>query len=183
MPLNVQWVGIETVRANLKTLSERYPQEMGTVLREEGVAIIDTANPIVPFDQENEHEDGSPHLNETGQVEGPYFENDIATVILSYGQGINSIYPIVQHEVQEFHHDFPEQWKFLEHPLNERAKYIPANLIKGVDLERMLREGQGGGYVAPKMTAIKTGEAERAISNARQKAINKYSQLAGRYQI
>jgi hypothetical protein len=167
--LNIQWTGLDKVRANLRTLAERYPEEMGRVLREEGVAIMEESMRICPYDQDNPHNDGTPHLNDTGQVEGPYHENGVSSVVLSF----DTPYAAIQHEVQEYHHDFPEQWKYLEHPMNERAKYMPANLIKGVDIERLLREGQGGGYSARSMQGVREDNKNKRLDDARRRAETK----------
>ena len=145
MTFAVQWKGIEQVRANLRSLAERYPEEMGRVLREEGVAIMDESMRICPVDQENMHEDGTPHLVDTGQVSGPYNDGQGPYVILSY----DTPYAVIQHEVQEYHHNFPEQWKYLEHPLNARVPFLAANLARGVDLERMMQ-----GYSSPSQDAL-----------------------------
>ncbi len=173
--LGIQW-DTSKVRANLRSLADKYPEEMGRVLREEGVAIMDESMRVCPVDKENTHEDGTPHLVDTGQVSGPYREGSESVIILSY----DTPYAVLQHEVQEYHHDFPEQWKYLEHPMNERAKYMPANLAKGVDLERMME-----GYQAESMvdifqrTVIQNVYKEEA--RAKQKAINKYGSLMGQY--
>lgn len=164
--MSIEWTGLETIRANLKAIVERYPIEVGLVLREECLAIMEDSLRICPFDQNNIHEDGSLHLNETADVAGPYFDEGIYC-ILSY----DTPYAVLQHEVQEYHHDAPEQWKYLEHPMNARAKVIASNIVRGVDLERLLI-----GYSAQSWVDI---NAELGL--AQRKAQMRYGHLLGRF--
>jgi len=133
--MSVDIRGFDKVRANLQTLVENYPKEVGRAMGEECQAIMDESMRICPYDQDNDHEDGSLHLVETADILGPVERggNDIV-FILSY----DTPYAVLQHEVQEYHHDAPEQWKYLEHPTNARVKVLATNLIRGVDMERML---------------------------------------------
>ena len=130
---NVVWDTSE-VRANLKKLQENYPKELGAALREEGLAIMEHSLMLCPYDQDNPHLDGTPHLNETADVAGPYFADNVISIILSY----DTPYAVLQHEVQEYHHDKPETWKYLEHPMNARSQFLAANLVRGVDIERAM---------------------------------------------
>ena len=61
MPLVLN--GWDKVRANLRTLAAIYPQELGYALREEGMAVMDQSMKECPLDQQNYHEDGTPHLS------------------------------------------------------------------------------------------------------------------------
>lgn len=147
---SMEITGWENLQANLRTIAVKYPQELGMGLREEGMAIMEESLRICPYDQDNPHDDGTPHLNETGDVAGPYFEGDNITVELSYA----TPYAVLQHEIQEYAHDPPEQWKYLESPLLARARYIGPNLVKAVNLERL-----GIGYSAQSLGALKTAAA------------------------
>ena len=168
--LSIDWTGFDEVRANIKTIAERYPVEMGRVLREEAVAIMDKSLSLCPYDQDNEHDDGTPHLNDTAQISGPYYQDENTAVILSY----DTPYAVLQHEVQEYHHDAPEQWKYLEHPMNERVPYMASNLARGVNLERMKT-----GYTAPLIEELKTvNNSNIAKINV---AKNRYGNLVGRF--
>jgi hypothetical protein len=152
----IVWEGLEEVRANLRSIAEKYPYELGEALRGEADAIMEESVRICPYDQDNPHDDGTPHLNETAFVDGPNFdENATPSVTLSY----DTPYALAQHEIQEYHHDIPEQWKYLEHPLNARASVLAANLIKGAQLEKMGEE-----YQAKSMRAMSKEQYSRQIS-------------------
>jgi hypothetical protein len=134
----VKWEGIENLQGNLHSIAEKYPADLGNALRDPvAVDIMTESLRICPYDQDNEHEDGTPHLNDTAQIQGPYFdEQNVPMVWLSY----DTPYAVIQHEVQEYHHDLPEQWKYLEHPLNAAAMTMAAKLIRAVTLEQSARE-------------------------------------------
>ena len=53
-----------------------------------------------PYDFDNPHDDGTPHLRDTAFVEGPIIERDGVAVILGYDQS----YAAIQHETPEFRH-------------------------------------------------------------------------------
>jgi hypothetical protein len=170
--LSIDWTGFDEVRANLKTIAERYPVEMGIVLEKEAGAIMAKSVMICPYDQDNMHDDGTPHLNETANISEPFHENQNTGVILSYG----TPYAVLQHEVQEYHHDVPEQWKYLEHPINERAPYMASNMARGVNMERMLK----GSYVAPSIERLLIKQNNELLAKQRQ-AQSKYGHLLGRF--
>jgi len=168
MPLVLK--GWDKVNANLRTLAVKYPQELGYALREEGMAVMDQSAKETPLDQANWHEDGTPHLIDTADVQGPLFEGDNIRVVLSY----DTPYAIIQHENLDFHHTTPgTKAKYLEDPLNQRAKYVAPNLVRAVNLERM-----NVGYSARPTASLME---EQMLSNRRQAALNKYGHLGGRY--
>ena len=101
MPLVLK--GWDKVNANLRTLAVKYPQELGYALREEGMAVMDQSAQECPLDQTNWNTDGSPHLVDTADVQGPLFEGDNIRVILSYA----TPYAVIQHEVMDYHHTTP----------------------------------------------------------------------------
>lgn len=162
--------GWDTLQANLRTIAALYPQELGFALKEEGMAIMDDSQRVCPVDKENVHEDGSPHLVDTADVTGPIFEKDNVYVMLSY----DTPYAVIQHETQDYQHDWPEQWKYLESPMMARAKFIGPNLVKAVDLERM-----GTGYSATR-TAQLVG-AVKVKSYSRVKAGRKQAAAFGMF--
>lgn len=161
--------GWENLRANLLQLAVLYPQEMGMALREEAMAIMEDSQRICPVDKDNFHEDGTPHLADTADVQGPYIEGDSITVTMSY----DTPYAVIQHETLEYQHDYPEQWKYLESPMMARAKFMASNLVKAVNLERL-----NVGYNA---TPTGTLMENMMIANRQRAAINKYGHLLGRF--
>ena len=135
----VKWEGIEDVKANLRSIADKYPIDLGMALRNPvAFDILTESLRICPFDQNNPHEDGTPHLNETGQVEGPYFDENgkNPVVYITY----TAPYALIQHEIQEYHHDMPEQWKYLEHPLNAAVATMAAKLMRYASLEESARQ-------------------------------------------
>lgn len=137
------WEGMDNLRANLRSIAEKYPHDLGNALRDPVATDIMTESlRVCPYDQDNEHKDNTPHLNDTAQIIGPEFdENNAPVVFLSY----DTPYAVIQHEVQEYHHDIPEQWKYLEHPLNAAALTMAAKLIRHTAIEKSMREGKDPG--------------------------------------
>jgi hypothetical protein len=168
----VKIVGIEQVNANLLTLKGVLPEQLGYAMREELMAVADDSIPQCPVDDANMHEDGSPHLVDTIQVTGPEFEGDNVSVSISYGNENDPTgdYAIVQHESMEFQHTRPgTKAKYLEDPLNARAKYIPTNLIRAVSLE-----SKGIGYTAQSLQSLQTATLTRSVKQ-------RYGNQVGRF--
>ena len=129
-PLVIQIKGFDKVMGNLRNLYERAPEQFGQALMEDmGDAMIES-NGECPYDQNNAHEDGTPHLRDTGKVEGPINTGDGVMVILSY----DTPYAAIQHEVPEYRHDWPEKWKYLEDPVNRHIPRLAPNLVKRMEL-------------------------------------------------
>jgi hypothetical protein len=170
--LSIDWTGFDEVRANLKTIAERYPVEMGVVLEKEAGAIMAKSVMICPYDEDNGHQDGTPHLNETANISDPIYDQKVTSVILSY----DTPYAVLQHEVREYHHDEPESWKYLEIPMNERAPFIAANMARGVNLERMVK----GSYTAAPIERLLIKQNNELSAKYRQ-AQSKYGHLLGRF--
>jgi hypothetical protein len=162
-------VEMDKVRANLKILMEDYPKELARVMGEECIAIMEESVRICPFDQDNQHKDGTPHLVETADIVADIDVNKILFT-LSY----DTPYAVLQHEVQEYHHDKPEQWKYLEQPAMERVKVLAPNLVRGVDMELMM----SGSYRAQSWTALNEGLKKWATLN---KAKARYGNQLGRF--
>jgi len=162
--------GFDALHANLRVIADRYPKELGYAMKEEGAAIMEESNRECPFDEFNDHLDGTPHLIETSKVVGPETEGTNIKVTLSY----DTPYAVIQHENLSFHHTFPgTKAKYLEGPFADRARFIVANLIRAVDIERM-----GGNYYAIPQTGILESQMQ---SNKLQQTINRYGHLLGRF--
>jgi hypothetical protein len=162
--------GFENLHANLRVIADRYPRELGYALKEEGAAIMEQSNRECPFDEFNDHIDGTPHLIETANLAGPVFEDTNITVTLSY----DTPYAVLQHETLSYHHTFPgTKAKYLEGPFADRARFIVPNLIRAVDIERM-----GGQYFSTPTVGVLESQME---SNKRQQTINRYGHLLGRF--
>lgn len=144
----IKIVGVEELNANLLALKEYLPKQLGVTMRGEMDAIAQDSIKQCPYDDDNPHLD-FPHLADTLTVSGPDFDGDNITVGISYGNESDEtgIYAIVQHEDLSLHHTHPgTKAKYLEDPFNARAKYIPANVIRGITLEVK------GGVYSPRMT-------------------------------
>jgi hypothetical protein len=152
--------GWDGLQANLRTLAAKYPEALGMALREEATAIIEQSMAECPYDPINLHEDGTPHLVDTAQVEGPYHDGDNTTVIMSYA----TPYAVIQHENLDFHHPTPgTKAKYLEGPMMERARFIGPNLIKAVDLERLNIGYQAADTRTLRETAVLEAKQARAF--------------------
>ncbi len=127
--------GWDNLRANLRVIAEKYPEELGQGLKEEGYAIMTESLKECPYDPTNDHEeDGGLHLNDTADVQGPFIDGGNVSVALTYSKP----YAVIQHETQGFDHPTPgTKWKFLEDPMMQRAPFLATNLIRAVNLERM----------------------------------------------
>ena len=176
MALQVQVKGLDNLRANLKVLNTFLPEQLGYAMRDEMLIVASESAEECPVDDANLHEDGSPHLVDTLQVDGPEFEGDNITVAVSYGNANDPTgdYAVIQHETLEFHHTRPgTKAKYLEDPLNARAKFIPTNLIRGVQAEL-----NNTAYFAQ---GTKQLIDAKKLSNLQQQMRNKYGHLLGRF--
>lgn len=157
--------GLDNLHANLRRIAVQYPEELGYALKQEAYAVMEESLKLCPYDQDNPHDDGTPHLNETADVIGPEITGGNITVFMIY----DTPYAVEQHEVASYHHDYPEQWKYLESPLLTRAKFIPTNLMRAVNLERL-----GQGYAATSIEQLQRGYMTRG-------AKQRYEHLLGRF--
>jgi hypothetical protein len=153
MPFEIRVKGMDEVRANLAVLRERLPIDFGYAMREESMAIMEESQQQCPVDDANMHTDGSPHLVDTADVQGPYFEGRDISVIMSYGNPDDPTdkYAVIQHENLEYHHTRPgTKAKYLEDPAMERVPFIASNLAKGIQIE-----ANAGYYSAQSIAALK----------------------------
>jgi hypothetical protein len=112
-PLVIRISGMENIRAKLRNLMKA-PEQFGQAAREWGDDRMMESQAECPYDFNNPHADGTPHLRDTAMVEGPIFEGDSFLIRFSYDQS----YAAIQHENPGFRHQYPTKWKFLEDPIN-----------------------------------------------------------------
>jgi hypothetical protein len=125
-PLTIKVEGLEQIRANLRNLYERAPAEFGQAVREEFDDAMMESQAECPYDFNNPHSDGTPHMRDTSLVEGPVNEGNGFAVYASYAVP----YATIQHETPEFRHAWPFKWKFLEDPINRRIPRLAPSLVK-----------------------------------------------------
>jgi hypothetical protein len=129
-PLTIEVKGLEQIRANLRNLYERAPAEFGQAVREEFEDAMMESQAECPYDYDNPHSDGTPHMRDTALVEGPVNEGNGFAVYASYAVP----YATVQHETPEYNHIWPTKWKFLEDPINRRIPRIAPAIVKRMEL-------------------------------------------------
>lgn len=129
-PFVIDIKGFDQVMGNLRNLYEKAPAEFGQAAREEMDTVMIESKRECPYDIDNPHDDGTPHMRDTGLVEGPIIEEDGVAVLLSY----DVPYAAIQHETPEYRHRYPEKWKFLEDPMNRHIPRIAPVLIKRMEL-------------------------------------------------
>ena len=128
-PLVIRISGMENIRANLRNLMKA-PEQFGQAAREWGDDRMMESQAECPYDFDNPHSDGTPHLRDTALVEGPTFEGDSFIIRFSYDQS----YAAIQHETPEYRHLWPTKWKFLEDPINRGIPRFAPAMIRRLEL-------------------------------------------------
>lgn len=171
-PLVILIHGEEQLRANLRNLMKA-PEEFGQAARDWADDRMMESQAECPYDFNNPHEDGTPHLRDTAFVEGPIWEGDSFLIRWSYDQS----YAAVQHETPEYRHLWPTKWKYLEDPINRGIPRLVPMMIR--KLESIL---QGTGP-APEFTSPYAARRDYAIAQKAFAAANIASagHLVGRF--
>ena len=128
-PIVIRIRGVDSLRANLRALMAA-PQEFGQAAREWADDRMMESQAECPYDLENPHEDGTPHLRDTAMVEGPDMSGDGFSIRFSYDQS----YAAVQHETPWYRHNWPTKWKFLEDPINRGIPRFAPAMIRRLEL-------------------------------------------------
>jgi len=172
-PLTIEVQGLDLIRANLRNLYEKAPAEFGQAVREELDDAMMESQAECPYDYDNPHNDGTPHLRDTALVEGPEDYGEGFAVYASYA----TPYAVVQHETPEYRHDWPEKWKFLEDPINRRIPRIAPSIVKR--MEMILQGVNERMHFTSPYAARRDYSATQDAFKAGQ--IAKYGSLAGRF--
>ena len=122
--IDVQIQGGDQARANLaawwgKAQSET-AQAFGDVLNN----IIMESQAECPYDYENPHDTGTPHLRDTVLRTGPGIEGNSIVAYISY----NTPYAVIVHENPNVRHHYPTKWKFLEDPATRNIPTLLSNI-------------------------------------------------------
>jgi hypothetical protein len=128
-PLVIRISGMENIRANLRNLMKA-PEQFGQAAREWGDDRMMESQAECPYDFDNPHSDGTPHLRDTALVEGPIFEGDSFIIRFSYDQS----YAAIQHETPEYRHLWPTKWKYLEDPINRGIPRFATAMIRRLEM-------------------------------------------------
>jgi hypothetical protein len=128
-PLVIRISGMENLRAITRDLRERAPIEFGQAIREEMDDAMMESQAECPYDHDNPHFDGTPHMRDTAKVEGPIFSGDQFTIYASY----DTPYAPIVHENPDVRHHWPTKWKFLEDPINRRVSMLTLSLKSRFD--------------------------------------------------
>lgn len=123
--IDVQIQGTEEAKANLKVWADKFPAALGQAFLEEMQDTMKESQVECPWDYENEHLDGTPHLRDTAASELAIEDNSGKIVV--YGS-YTTPYAVYVHEILENHHLYPTKAKFLEDPANRRAKVLIGNV-------------------------------------------------------
>ena len=172
-PFAIEVRGLDQIRANLRNLYERAPAEFGQAVREEFDDAMMESQAECPYDYQNPHLDGTPHLRDTALVEGPVDEGNGFAIYASYA----TPYAVVQHETPEYRHLWPTKWKFLEDPINRRIPRLAPAIIKRMELilqgvnERM-------NFTSPYAARRDYARAQQAFADANRAGIG---HLGGRF--
>jgi len=124
--IDVQLQGGDQCRANLRVWVEKLPAATGQAFLEEMKETIEEAKVECPYDYENQHLDGTPHLRDTGHAEIGIQTQDQIVVEGAF----NTPYAVYVHEILENHHIYPTKAKFLEDPANRRAPRLLGNVAR-----------------------------------------------------
>jgi hypothetical protein len=131
--ISIQVSGGEQLRARLSAWMEKAPEK---VLEAEKIvmeSVMEEAKYECPWDYNNPHNDGTPHLRETGAVaqvlEGDMSSDGMTSQIITYGS-FATPYAVYVHEILENHHIPPTKAKFLEDPANRHAAVYLTELTR-----------------------------------------------------
>lgn len=140
--MGLKIIGLNTMRKNLRTLAEKYPDRVAAAIYKEAQIEMTEAKkrtPVAPVDGGT--------LRASGMVHDPVREGNNISVLLSFG-GAAQEYAIAVHEHLSEHS--PPSWiiaeenggiewnaagtgpKFLEGPLNESRPYMAARIGKRI---------------------------------------------------
>lgn len=171
-PLVIRVHGEEGLRANLRALMDA-PKEFGQAAREWADDRMMESQAECPYDFENEHLDGSPHLRDTALVEGPNFTAEQFSIIFSYDQS----YAAIQHETPWYNHLWPTKWKYLEDPINRGIPRLVPMMIR--KLESILQ----GAQPLPEFTSPWAARRDYAAAQQAYKYANisRIGHLGGRF--
>jgi hypothetical protein len=121
--IDVQIQGGDQARANLAAWWGKAPKEVEAAMFSEMEETMVESQVECPWDYENLHEDGTPHLRETARTD-VFLEGDKIVVAGSY----STPYAVYVHEILENHHLWPTKAKFLEDPATRRARVLVDNI-------------------------------------------------------
>jgi len=121
--IEVQIQGGDQARANLAAWWAKAPKEVEAAMFSEMEDTMKESQVECPWDDENLHDDGTPHLRDTARTD-TFIQGDEIVVAGSYA----TPYAVYVHEILENHHDYPTKAKFLEDPATRRAKVLIQNI-------------------------------------------------------
>lgn len=125
--ISVKLEGTATARANLRVIAEKLPRQTRQAMVEQTDDVRIESQEECPYDYNNPHNDGSPHLRDTAKTGIDEDTDEYISTYVSY----DTPYAVYQHEILEYNHLFPTKAKFLEDPANRHARtWIPDLLRK-----------------------------------------------------
>jgi hypothetical protein len=125
--IEVQIQGGDQARANLAAWWAKAPQETALAFRGEMEDTMKESQVECPWDNENDHLDGTPHLRETARTDQDISGDEIVT----YGS-YSTPYAVYVHEILGNHHEYPTKAKFLEDPATRRARVLIGNISRKI---------------------------------------------------
>src|SRR5512133_3086018 len=123
--INVTIEGGNQARANLRVISELIPETVRQAMFEGMQDVMIESQEECPYDWNNPHADGTPHLRDTATVG---FDDESPDTIVVYGS-YSTPYAVYQHEIMEYNHLYPTKAKFLEDPANRHASRWVSDLL------------------------------------------------------
>jgi hypothetical protein len=130
--IDVQIQGGDQARANLAAWWAKAPKETQAAFVGEMEDTMKESQVECPWDDLNNHDDGTPHMRETARTD-TYIQGDEIIVAGSY----STPYAVYVHEILGNHHEYPTKAKFLEDPATRRAKVLIQNI--GTKLASLFR--------------------------------------------
>src|SRR5512133_4321150 len=126
--IGVSIEGTNQARANLRVLMERIPETVRQATLENMQDVMIESQEECPYDWNNPHADGTPHLRDTAK--SGFDDSGGEDTIIVYGS-YSTPYAVYQHEIMEYNHLYPTKAKFLEDPANRHAsRWVSDLLIK-----------------------------------------------------
>lgn len=121
--IDVQIEGGDKARATIAAWWKNVPGALETAFLQEMEETIMESYIECPYDWQNGHQDGTPHLRDTAAASVEIQGN----TIIAYGS-YSTPYAVIVHEIFGPSHEYPTKAKYLEDPASRRAKVLLENI-------------------------------------------------------
>jgi len=130
--IKIELQGTEAAKQALREWATKATGATGEAMLGEMQDTMKESQDECPYDYENLHEDGTPHLRDTAKSQLFIWEPGQIVVYGSY----TTPYAVYVHEILEYHHLYPTKAKYLEDPATRKAGVLLENVK-----QKLINEG------------------------------------------